>query len=64
MSTKSHKINKKYSSRIEHKLAIRLKACEQLKSIKVLDCFHGKGELWRSLQDFVEIEGFLGIEKK
>lgn len=63
MNTENRKINKKFSSRIEYKLAVRLKACEQLKSIKVLDCYHGKGELWRSLQDFVEIEEFLGIEK-
>lgn len=55
--------NKKTSSNINDKIAIRREAVKGLKEIKVLDCFHAKGELWNRMTSYRTINDLLGIEK-
>lgn len=54
---------KKYSSNFKDKVAIRLQATERINDIRVLDCFHAKGELWNKIREYRNVNDFLGIEK-
>lgn len=54
---------KKTSSNFRDKVAVRCDAIDGLESVRVLDCFHAKGELWNRVRQIAQVDEVLGIEK-
>uniref|UniRef100_A0AAU8AZJ7 SAM-dependent methyltransferase n=1 Tax=Dulem virus 36 TaxID=3145754 RepID=A0AAU8AZJ7_9CAUD len=55
--------NRKYSTHIFEKSSIRQQAIQDLEHVCVLDCFHGKGEIWENMHKLSKIDKVQGIEK-